>query len=89
MECLQLMESEQILILFHSFLGDRGFVDLSEDEYKLLGWQNCNPEVARTPSEFEDLIVLRENEHSKYYHENSLAFQEKLRKHHNNQLIII
>ena len=41
--------------------------------------------MARGASEFEDLIVLEENEYSKYNHqEDSLAFQEKLRKHVDN-----
>ena len=41
--------------------------------------------MARAASECEDLIVLEENEHPKYNHqEDSLAFQEKLRKHLDN-----
>ena len=43
-------------------------------------WQTCSSQVARAASEFEDLTVLKGNEHSKYNHHNdSPAFQERLK----------
>ena len=58
---------------------------MTEDENKFRRWQTGSPEVARGASEFEDLSVLKENEHSKYNHyKDSLAFPEKFRKHFNN-----
>ena len=40
------------------------------------------PQEARVVSEFKDITVLKENEHSEFhYHENSKAFQEKFAKH--------
>ena len=38
--------------------------------------------VARVVSEFEDITVLKGNEHSEFHHhEDSKAFQEKFAKH--------
>ena len=48
-------------------------------------WQTFSTEVARSASEFEDLTVLKGNEHSKHnHHKDSPAFQEKFRKHVDN-----
>ena len=54
---------------------------MTEEEDKFRRWQICSPEVARVVSEFEELTVLKGNEHSKYnHHEDSPTFQEKFRK---------
>ena len=55
---IQPTSQEQILILFHSYLGDRGFVGLTEDEDKFRRWQICSAEVAKAVLELEDLRVL-------------------------------
>ena len=62
--------------------GNGGIVGLTEDEDKFRRWQICSPEVARVVSEFEDITVLKGNEHSEFHHhEDSKAFQEKFAKH--------
>ena len=49
---------------------------MTEDEDKFRRWQICRPEVARAVSEFEEITVLKENEHSVYnHHEDSEAFK--------------
>ena len=67
---------------YFSLSGNGGIVGLSEDEDKFRRLQICSPEVARVVSEFEDITVLKGNEHSEFhYHEDSKAFQEKFAKH--------
>ena len=62
--------------------GNGGIVGLTEDKDKFRGWQICSPEVARVVSEFEDITVLKGNEHSEFYrHEDFKAFQEKFANH--------
>ena len=49
---------------------------MTEDEDKFRRWQICRPEVARAVSEFEEITVLKENEHLVYnHHEDSEAFK--------------
>ena len=67
---------------YFSLSGNGGIVGLTEDEDKFRRLQICSPEVARVVSEFEDITVLKGNEHSEFhYHEDSKAFQEKFAKH--------
>ena len=62
--------------------GNGGIAGLMEDEDKFRRWQIYSPEVARVVSEFEDITILKGNEHSEFHHhEDSKAFQEKLAKH--------
>ena len=62
--------------------GNGGNVGSTEDEDKFRRWQICSPEVARVVSEFEDITLLKGNEHSEFHHhEDSKAFQEKFAKH--------
>ena len=62
--------------------GNGRIVGLTEDEDKFRRWQICSPEVARIVSEFENITVLKGNEHSEFHHhEDSKAFQEKFAKH--------
>ena len=62
--------------------GNGGIVGLTEDEDKFRRWQICNPEVERVVSEFEDITVLKGNEHSEFHHhEDSKAFHQKFAKH--------
>ena len=61
--------------------GNGGFVGLTEDEDKFRRWQICSPEVARAVSEFEELTILKENEHSIYnHHESSPTFQKRFKQ---------
>ena len=54
---------------------------MSEDRGMFQRWQICSLEVTRVVSEFEELTVLKGNEHSKYdHHEDSPAFQENFRR---------
>ena len=58
---------------------------MSEDKYMFRRWQICSLEVTRVISEFEDLTVLKGNEHSKYnHHEDSPAFQANFRRNADN-----
>ena len=53
---------------------------MTEDKNKFRRWQICNPEVTRTVSGFEDLIVFKVNELPKYNQLEDLPdFQEKFR----------
>ena len=62
--------------------GNGGIAGLMEDEDKFRRWQIYSPEVARVVSEFEDITILKGNEHSEFHHhEDSKAFQEKVAKH--------
>ena len=62
--------------------GNGGIAGLMEDEDKFRRWQIYSPEVARVVSEFEDITILKGNEHSEFHHhEDSKVFQEKLAKH--------
>ena len=62
--------------------GNGGIVGLTEDEDKFRRWQICSPGVAKHVSEFEDIAVLKGNEHSEFHHhEDSKAFQERFAKH--------
>ena len=66
----------------NNYLGNGGIVGLTEDEDKFRRWQICSPEVARVVSEFEDITMLKGNEHFEFHHhENFKAFQEKFDKH--------
>ena len=56
--------------------GNGGIANLTEDDDKFWRWQICSPEVARVVSEFEDITVLKGNEHYEFHHhEGSKAFQ--------------
>ena len=62
--------------------GNGGIVGLTEDEDKFRRWQICSPEAAKHVSEFEDITVLKGNEHSEFHHhEDSKAFQERFANH--------
>ena len=69
----------KVLLLSNS--GSDGLVGLTEDEDKFRRWQICSPEVARAVSEFEEITVLKENEHSVYnHHEDSEAFKKSFER---------
>ena len=48
--------------------GNGGIAGLMEDEDKFRRWQIYSPEVARVVSEFEDITILKGNEHSEFHH---------------------
>ena len=48
--------------------GNGGIAGLMEDEDKFRRWQIYSPEVARVVSEFEDITILKGNEHSEFQH---------------------
>ena len=59
--------------------GNGGINGLTEDEDKFRRWQICSPDVARAVSEFEDITVLKGNEHSEFHHhEDSKVFKKSL-----------
>ena len=62
--------------------GNGGIDGLTEDEDKFRRWQICSPDVARAVSEFEDITVLKGNEHSEFFFFFRFqSFQEKFAKH--------